>query len=180
MVIEKDKVVSVAYELKLANNSKELVEKVNSESPLQFILGYGNLLPKFESNLTGLKVGDGFDFVLSSEDAYGNVSSEALVELPKSVFMVDGQLDDNLLVLGNVIPMMDQSGNRFNGKVTELKADSVKMDFNHPLAGEALHFKGEVVGIREATEEELEHGHIHQKEEGCSGGCSCGSGDGCC
>lgn len=188
MVIEKDKVVSLTYELKLANNSKETVEKVNENNPLQFLLGHGNLLPKFESNLTGLKVGDAFDFVLSSEEAYGNVSSEAIVDLPKTVFMVDGQLDDNLLALGNVVPMMDQSGNRFNGTVKELTAENVKMDFNHPLAGEALHFKGEVVGVREATDEELEHGHIHQGHGGCGGGCGCGdssseescSSDGCC
>lgn len=176
MVIEKDKVVSVSYELKLANNSNEVVEKVNANSPLQFLLGHGNLLPKFESNLTGLKVGDGFDFVLNSEEAYGPISAEAIVDLPKSVFMVDGQVDDNLLSVGNVVPMMDQSGNRFNGKVTELTTDSVKMDFNHPLAGEALHFKGEVVDVREATEEELSHGHIHQNQGSCGGGCSCSSG----
>lgn len=175
MVIEKDKVVSVSYELKLANNSNEIVEKVNPNSPLQFLLGHGNLLPKFESNLTGLKAGDGFDFVLSSEEAYGPVSQEAIVDLPKSVFMVDGQIDDNLLTVGNVVPMMDQAGNRFNGKVTALTTDNVKMDFNHPLAGEALHFKGEVVGVREATEEELSHGHIHQNQEGCGGGCNCSS-----
>ena len=179
MVIEKDKVVSVAYELKLANNTKETVEKVNATSPLQFLLGHGSLLPKFESYLTGLKVGEAFDFVLSSEEAYGVISAEAIVELPKSVFMVDGSLDENLLSVGSIVPMMDQSGNRFNGKVTALDAEIVKMDFNHPLAGEALHFKGEVVEIREATEEELMHGHLHQKQGGCGGGCSCSSDSGC-
>jgi FKBP-type peptidyl-prolyl cis-trans isomerase SlyD len=176
MIIAKDTVVSVTYELKLAQKNGEVVENVNNSNPLEFLLGHGNLLPKFEDKLTGLKVGDSFDFVLKSDDAYGLISSEAIVELPKTVFMVDGELDDNLLAIGHVIPMMDQGGNRFNGKVIELAQDTVKMDFNHPLAGEDLHFKGEVVGVREATSEELTHGHIHASG-GCGGG-SCGSGCG--
>jgi FKBP-type peptidyl-prolyl cis-trans isomerase SlyD len=190
MIIEKDKVVSVTYELKLANGSDEIVEKVNNNNPLQFLLGHGNLLPKFESHLTGLKVGEKFDFVLNCQEAYGALSNEAIVEVPKSVFANDGQIDEGLLSLGNIIPMMDNQGNRFNGKVKELNGDTVKMDFNHPLAGEDLHFKGEVVDVREATEEELTHGHIHQAS-GCGGGCDCnssscgdgcsdGCGDGCC
>ena len=171
MIIAKDTVVSVTYELKLAQKNGEVVETVNDSNPLAFILGHGNLLPKFEDQLTGKKVGDSFDFVLKSVDAYGVISAEAIVELPKSVFAVEGEIDDNLLTIGHVIPMMDQGGNRFNGKVIELAAETVKMDFNHPLAGEDLHFKGEVVGVREATSEELTHGHIH-----ASGGCGCGSG----
>jgi FKBP-type peptidyl-prolyl cis-trans isomerase SlyD len=174
MIIAKDKVVSVTYELKLANGTDETVEKVNQSNPLVFILGHGNLLPKFESNLTGLKIGDFFDFTLTAEEAYGKLSNEAIVDLPKSVFMVDGELDEDLLQIGNLVPMMDQAGNRFNGKVIELSTENVKMDFNHPLAGEALHFKGEVVEIREATDEEIAHGHIHQHSS-----CGCGSSDGC-
>jgi FKBP-type peptidyl-prolyl cis-trans isomerase SlyD len=179
MIISKDKVVAVSYELKLAGNG-ETVENVNSNNPLQFILGHGNLLPKFESNLSGLKVGDGFDFVLTAEEAYGGISAEAIVDLPKTVFMVDGEVDSNLLTVGNVIPMMDQGGNRFNGRVLEVSAEQIKMDFNHPLAGKDLHFKGEVVSVREATEEEIEHGHLHQASS-CGGGCDCssGCGDGC-
>jgi FKBP-type peptidyl-prolyl cis-trans isomerase SlyD len=168
MVIANDKVVSVIYELKLAQGDGELIEKVNPNKPLIFLFGRGNLLPKFESNLNGKKMGDQFDFILSSEEAYGDFSIEAIVEIPKSIFSVDGEIDNNLLTLGNVIPMMDNSGNKFNGKVMELNSDSVKMDFNHPLAGKSLHFKGEVVGIREATTEELEHGHLHGNQNGCS------------
>jgi FKBP-type peptidyl-prolyl cis-trans isomerase SlyD len=183
MIIEKDKVVAVTYELKIANGSDEVVEKVNNNRPLEFLLGRGNLLPKFESNLTGLKIGDKFDFVLQCQEAYGAISQEAIVDVPKSVFASDGQIDEDILTLGNIIPMMDNQGNRFNGKVKDLNGDSVKMDFNHPLAGENLHFKGEVVGIREATEEELTHGHIHQASS-CGGGCDCNSSsscaDGCC
>ncbi|MCX7985935.1 MAG: peptidylprolyl isomerase [Bacteroidales bacterium] len=175
MIIEKGKVVSVLYELRLADGSDELIEKVNESRPLQYLQGHGNLLPKFEAYLEGLTVGDTFDFVLKSEEAYGPISNEAIVDVPISVFEVDGKIDEELLTIGNVIPMMDNQGNRFNGKVLEVTLDNVKMDFNHPLAGADLHFTGRVLEIREATPEELMHGHIHQTSSGCScgGGCSC-------
>jgi len=197
MVIAKDSVVSISYELKLPKKNNEIVETVNNNNPLVFILGHGNLLPKFESNLTGLNIGDKFDFMLKSEEAYGIISADAIVDLPKTVFMVEGEINEDILVLDNIIPMMDQGGNRFNGRVIELSDTNVKMDFNHPLAGEDLHFKGEVVEVREATSEELEHGHIHaggscgdgscgcgsscdcEDEASMSGGCGCDSGCGC-
>ena len=197
MVIAKDSVVSISYELKLPKKNNEIVETVNNNNPLVFILGHGNLLPKFESNLTGLNIGDKFDFMLKSEEAYGIISADAIVDLPKTVFMVEGEINEDILVLDNIIPMMDQGGNRFNGRVIELSDTNVKMDFNHPLAGEDLHFKGEVVEVREATSEEIEHGHIHaggscgdgscgcgsscdcEDEASMSGGCGCDSGCGC-
>jgi FKBP-type peptidyl-prolyl cis-trans isomerase SlyD len=181
MVIEKDKVVSISYELKLTNGNGDVVENVNKNNPLVFLLGHGNLLPKFETKLTGLKIGDNFDFVLNAEEAYGKISSEAIVDLPKSIFMADGVVNEDLLYIGNIIPMTDQSGNRFNGKVINLSDAEVKMDFNHPLAGESLHFKGEVVDVRDASGEELEHGHIHQEQSSCGcGGGSCGCDDASC
>jgi FKBP-type peptidyl-prolyl cis-trans isomerase SlyD len=187
MIIEKNKVVSLTYELKIAG-AEETVEKVTDGQPLVFIHGSGNMLPKFESNLAGLKTGDNFEFILACDDAYGQTSKEAIVELPKTVFEVDGKVDEDMLYLGNVVPMMDHSGNRFNGTIIEILPGAVKMDFNHPLAGQDLHFKGSVVEVREATQEELQHGHIHSggcggcgshgEESNCnSGGCDSG---GCC
>ncbi len=161
MTIAKDKVVSVIYELMIANNEAEIIEKVSEQNPLTFLLGYGNLLPKFESNLFGLQVGDAFDFVINSQEAYGKISKDVIIKLPKSVFKTDDKVDESLLNIGNIVPMMDQSGNKFNGKVIEVIDNMVTMDFNHPLAGEDLHFKGQVIDVREATQEELTHGHIH-------------------
>lgn len=174
MIAQKDKVVSLSYTLRRADSvDKEIVEEVGADRPLTFLFGHGNLLPKFEANIDGLKVGDKFAFELACEDAYGKTQAEAIVELPKSIFEIDGAIDEEMLQVGNAIPMMDGSGNRLTGVVLEVSAENVKMDFNHPMAGADLNFTGEVVDIREATEEELKHGHIHQ-----SGGCGCGS-DGC-
>ena len=99
----------------------------------------------------------------------------AVVNVPKSIFMVDGQIDENLLKLGNTVPMMDAEGRRMNGKILSIDEEAVQMDFNHPMAGNDLFFKGQVSEIREATEEELNHGHVH-----AGGGCGCGSGEGSC
>lgn len=170
MEVAKNKVVSLVYELRVDGKEGEIVEKLNDSNPLTFIYGTGNLLPKFESNISGLKVGDAFDFVLKSDEAYGASSDDAVVDVPKEVFVVDGNFDSEMVKEGNAIPMLDGDGNRLNGIVLNVSDSTVKMDFNHPLADEDLFFAGTVVDIREATEEELSHGHIHHA-------CGCGNGD---
>ena len=158
MIVKKNKVVSLSYELKVKG---ETVENVGAETPLQFLFGSGNLLPKFEQNLDGLKIQDNFDFKLVSEDAYGTVSKDAIVDVPLKAFEVEGKIDHDMLKVGNNVPMLDQSGNRLNGQVIQVDSETITMDFNHPLAGDNLHFNGKVVEIREATSDELEHGHVH-------------------
>ena len=161
MIVEKNKVISLSYELKV---KKQTVENVGADAPLNFLYGTGNLLPKFEQNLDGLKLNDDFDFHLKSNDAYGAVNQEAIVDVPMKAFEVDGKVDTELLKVGNNVPMLDQSGNRLNGLVTKLDAKFVTMNFNHPLAGDDLHFSGKVVEIREATSDELKHGHVHNPD----------------
>jgi FKBP-type peptidyl-prolyl cis-trans isomerase SlyD len=161
MIIEKNKVVSLAYELKVDGNT---VETVGADSPLMFLYGVGNLLPKFEQNLDGLGINDDFDFNLVASDAYGPVNQEAIVDVPLKAFEVDGEIDRELLREGNQVPMLDQSGNRLNGKILNFDNEFVTMDFNHPLAGADLHFNGTIVEIREATEDEIQHGHVHSAD----------------
>jgi len=180
MIIEENKVVSLTYELRVNNDKGDIVEKVEEHAPLTFLFGRGNLLPDFEANINGLKEGDPFSFMLEPEKAYGLESEEAIVDLPKNIFEVDGKIDENLLKVGNTIPMQDNSGNRLNGTVMEIRDEEVKMDFNHPLAGDTLYFKGEVAGIRNATEEEINHGHVHQGGTHPCGGGGDHSGDGNC
>jgi FKBP-type peptidyl-prolyl cis-trans isomerase SlyD len=168
-----NKVVSIIYELRRDNAKGEVVEALDIDRPLTFIFGQGNLLPKFEDNLSGRKIGHGFNFKLNCDDAYGTVQEDAIVELPLNIFEVDGKIDTNILTEGNVVPMMDREGRRLNGVVKKIAVENVTMDFNHPLAGIDLFFKGEITDIREATEEELAHGHIHS-EVGCEG---CGDDD---
>jgi len=176
MIIEKNKVVSLIYELRVDGNHGEVVESLNDDRPLTFIYGTGALLPKFEDQIGGLKTGDTFNFLLNCEDAYGLATEEAVVEIPKNVFEVEGEFDKELVNVGNAIPMMDGEGNRLNGVVVSVNPETVTMDFNHPLAGDNLYFSGKVVEIRDATDEEIQHGHIHSSNS-CGDDCggSCGS-----
>jgi FKBP-type peptidyl-prolyl cis-trans isomerase SlyD len=169
MIVSQNKVVSLTYELRV-NGNADVVEAVDRNSPLTFMYGSGSLLPRFEDNLSGLKVGDTFDFNLSSEEAYGNYDDNSVIQVPLQAFEIDGKVDYNLVKIGSKIPMQDSEGHRLTGVVKNVDIDSVTMDFNHPLAGNNLHFKGEITDIRQASEEEMSHGHLH-------GGCSCG--DGC-
>ena len=105
--------------------------------------------------------------MLASEDAYGPYNDDAVVSVPMKAFEVDGKVDKDLLQVGNTIPMLDTSGRRMNGVVLEKSIESVKMDFNHPLAGNDLNFKGTVVDIREASPDEIKHGHARSAES-CS------------
>lgn len=169
MTVSENKVVSIIYQLRKDNAEGEVVEELSKDNPLTFLYGRGNLLPKFEENLAGLKEGDPFQFSLESNEAYGDVQENAIVDVPIDVFKVEGEIDRNLLQAGNTIPMLDREGRRLNGVVKHVGLESVKMDFNHPMAGNDLYFSGEVTCIRDANADELEHGHVHSSGscEGC-------------
>jgi len=168
MKISENTFVSLTYNLTVDG---EVVDKATSEKPLEFVYGVGMLLPDFEKNIAGKKAGESFEFTLSPADGYGELNPEALVELPKEIFMVDGAVADDLLVVGNSLPMGDNMGNRLMGTIIELGDDTVKMDFNHPMAGKTLNFAGTVVGVREATEADMAAFNMG------GGSCDCGSCD---
>lgn len=180
MNISENKFVSLTYTL---NVGGEVVDQATAERPLDFVFGMNMLLPEFEKNINGKVVGDKFAFTLTPEQGYGEINAEAVVELPKDIFMVDGKVQDDILTVGNVLPMGDNMGNRMMGTILEVGDSVVKMDFNHPMAGKTLDFTGEVVGVREVTEEDMK-----MFQGGCGGGCgddcgceegSCGDGCGC-
>ncbi|MDP3461294.1 MAG: FKBP-type peptidyl-prolyl cis-trans isomerase [Bacteroidales bacterium] len=161
MKVGDKKVVTLTYELRQENPTGELIQKVDMDRPFVYLFGVGGLLPKFEDSLKGLQAGDTFSFGLTSDEAYGEVTDEAIIDLDKSIFEIDGVIDEDLLEIGNSITMQDQHGHPLEGIVMEVTDDTVKMDFNHPLAGENLHFSGKIIEVREASDEEVNHGHAH-------------------
>lgn len=165
MKIGEKTVVSLSYTLKVGN---DVVDSAPASNPLEFVFGAGYLLPKFEENIKGLGIGDKFEFTLTPAEGYGESMADAMVELPKSVFMIEGAIEDGLLEIGNQVPMSTADGQHLVGTVTEVGEESVKMDFNHPMAGKTLDFSGEVVGVREATDADLMGGMM------AGGGCGCG------
>lgn len=167
MKIKKDTVASLIYSLHEGGKDGKELETVNESAPLTFIYGSGRLLPAFEANLTDMETGSEFEFGLAASDAYGEKREEMVVNLPRSIFEDEGNLNTEICFVGNSVPMMDAHGNRMVGIVTEISDAFVAMDFNHPLAGVDLYFTGKIVGVREATKEELDG-----EQSGCS---SCGS-----
>ena len=170
MKITQNAVVEFSYELEVEG---QVVDRTTNEKPLDYIHGTGSLLPKLEAHIEGMQAGDKFEITLAPVDAYGEVDPNRIIDLPKAAFEVNGEVREDLLVAGNTIPMMNSMGAVIPGVVLEVTADSVKMDLNHQMAGKTLHFAGEIVSVREATEKELTEGlhgeYVHSC--GCGGGC---------
>ena len=182
MKIAQNAVVEFCYDLEVDG---QIVDKTTKERPLDYIHGTGGLLPKLEAHIEGMEPGDKFDITLSPADGYGEVNPDMIIDLPKSAFEVNGEVREDLLVPGNTIPMLNSMGGVIPGVVLEVSADSVKMDLNHQMAGKTLHFTGEVLTVREATEKELTEGLHGEFVHSCGcGGChghdgGCGDCGGC-
>jgi len=163
MKINNNTVVALTYELSLPGEEGtfDLVEVVDEKDPMYFILGHSGLPEQFEQNLIGLQIGDTFQFMLDSDQGYGDIDPQAIVELPKTLFEDEAVNPEELLVLGNVIHMNNEEGHQLSGEVIEIREETVVMDFNHPLAGKKMAFRGKVLLIREATPSEIAHGHVH-------------------
>lgn len=161
MKIEDKTVVTVHYKLQRDNENGDLIEQTHGTQPLVFLYGIGQMIPEFERQLAGKEKGASLAFPINHKEAYGKITPEAIVPIPKSSFMVEGKLAEEFLVVGKTIPMTDQSGRQLTGKVVEVKEEAVVVDFNHPMAGVDLYFSVDVEDVREATASELEHGHAH-------------------
>ncbi|PID95657.1 MAG: peptidylprolyl isomerase [Bacteroidetes bacterium] len=160
--ITKNKVVSINYKLYESNKEGEVLEEVSKERPFVFLFGSGYLLPKFEAHLEGKEVKHSFEFHLDAADAYGDYIKEHVIDVPKSIFEENKEVPlEEILFVGNMIPMEDEEGYPLTGVIKEIKEEAVTMDFNHPMAGKELYFEGSVLDIRDATDEELAHGHVH-------------------
>jgi len=172
MKISDGKMVSLTYDLNVGEGEeRELMERATVERPLTFIFDMGMMLEAFEANIKGLQKGDKFSFSLTPEEAYGKYEEAHVVELPKNIFEIDGKFDDERIVVDATIPMMDANGNRLHGTVVDIEDNCVVMNFNHPLAGETLHFTGEVIDVHEPTAEEI---------AALTQGCDCSSCDSDC
>lgn len=174
MKVENTKMVAVNYVLTVDG---QIADQNPSGQPLEFICGTGMLLPKFEGALLGKEPGDKVSFTLAPADGYGEIQKEAIVELPKTIFSTpEGTIAEDILFVGNIIPMSTADGQRLNGVVKEVKDEAIVMDFNHPMAGKTLNFDVEVVSVRDVTPEDLASKGgcgcgCHDCDSGCEGGC---------
>jgi FKBP-type peptidyl-prolyl cis-trans isomerase SlyD len=179
MATLENKYITVAYKLYTSEDGeRELVEEATTEHPFQFISGLGTTIEAFESEITKLNKGDRFDFIITKDKAYGDYSEEHVVDLEKNIFEIEGRFDSEHIVAGAVVPLMDSEGHRMNGSIVEVKANTVVVDLNHPLAGADLNFIGEITENREATKEEIQKMINMISGEGC--GCGCDDCNGGC
>lgn len=174
--IQPGKYVELGYDLyEVSPQGEKLVHQTDANDPEKIIFGVTRgMIRPLEVAIDGLEPGGEFDVTVKAEEAFGPHDPEQIVTLEKDVFEVDGKFDADTVKPGAVLPMMTADGYRINGVVTEVTDKEVKMDFNHPLAGKDVRFKGKIITVRDATPEELQPAH------GCGCGCdhdSCG--DGC-
>ena len=170
-----NKYIAVAYQLYAdIDGNRELIEETAEGQPFMFISGMGITLPAFEDNLATLDKDANFDFIIPQDEAYGEYVDERVVDLDKSIFMPDGKLDTKVIYVDATIPLVNEDGNRFMGRILEIGDSKVKVDLNHPLAGLDLHFVGRVVESRPARQDEIERMVKMMSGEGCGG---CGGGD---
>lgn len=171
--------VAVSYTLYTVDGEKkEKIEEAPASKPFEFITGFGVTLDEFEKQIAQLDKGADFEFQLSKEQAYGDFEQERVLDLDRSIFQINGHFDHENIFEGAVVPLQNEDGNRFYGRVLEIGADKVKMDLNHPLAGKTLCFSGKVIDKREATNQEIQNlVNFLSGEGGCGCGCDdCGGG----
>lgn len=160
MKVKNDLVVSIHFGV--AEVDGNTLDSTENGAPLDFIQGSHYLVPGLEAELEGKEVGDKFDITLEPELAYGPFQEALVQEVPLSLFEGVDKVE-----VGMTFHAESDQGPRAV-EVTAVNDEMVSIDANHPLAGMSLQFVGEVVGIRVATEEELQHGHVHQESSSCA------------
>lgn len=153
MQISNDLVGSIHYTLK--NAEGEVLDSSEGQEPLEYVHGKGNIVIGLEKALEGKSVGDKLSVVVAPEDGYGEYDETLIQELSKDMF---GGVEE--IEVGMEFHAQTQDGMQVI-EVTKVEGDTVTVNGNHPMAGQSLHFDVEIANIREATEDELSHGHVH-------------------
>ena len=180
----KHRLVVVSYELySIENGEEQFLEKTEDMQPMQLYTGCAMALPAFEEEIVKFEKDADFKFSLAKEQAYGEHDDNSVLALDKSTFSPNGVFDAENIYKDAVVPLQNENGQRFLGKVLEVSDDKVTIDLNHPLAGKDLVFYGHVFENREASEEEVkdffEQMNQHHCGGGCGGGCGSDNGSGC-
>ena len=155
LMIGKHSVVSINYTLR--DDAGQTMDNSEEAEPLVYLHGTNNLIPGLENELQGKVTGAKFVSTISPKDAYGEISEEFIQTLGKEMFQ-----DVESVEVGMTFMAQGEGGQQRQVRVTAVEGEEVTIDANHPMAGKTLHFDVEVVEVREATDQEMEHGHVHQ------------------
>jgi len=154
--VAKDVVVTLQYKLMLDDG--ELVEESEQDDPLMYLHGHQNIIPGLEEALEGMTVGEKKTVIVEPEDGYGEYDPEDMGRIDRSELPPDFEPE-----AGMVIEVTDDDGDEAEAVIVEVDDEGILLDFNDPMAGERLHFEVEITGLRAATSEELDHGHVHDE-----------------
>lgn len=160
MKITQHKIATLTYTLK--NDDEQILDQAEENNPFLYMHGAGGIIPGLEKALEEKAVGDSFQVSILPADAYGLRDDKLVEEVPRNMF--EG-IEDDQLVAGAQFHAQTAQGTQVI-TIAGVEGDTVSIDANHPLAGETLHFDVAVMDIRDATEEEIAHGHPHV-EGGC-------------
>jgi FKBP-type peptidyl-prolyl cis-trans isomerase SlyD len=149
------KVVSMEYSLHVDG---KMIDSSEEGEPLQYLHGAANIIPGLEREMEGMKVGESKKVVVSAADGYGEENDEAFLDVPRSEFP-----DDMPLNPGVEMELTTPDGQPMYARIDSVEGDIVHLNMNHPLAGKELHFDVKVTDIRDATDEEMDHGHAHDR-----------------
>jgi len=154
LMIGKNSVVSIHYTLK--DDEGVVMDSSEGNEPLTYIHGNNNLIPGLEKELFGKIKGSKLNAVIAAKEAYGEINSDLIQTLSMKMFQ---GVDD--VAVGMTFVAQGEGGHQRQVRVVEVEGDDVTIDANHPMAGKTLHFDVEVMEVREATKQELSHGHVH-------------------
>lgn len=154
--VDDDLVVVLEYTLMV---DEKLIETSDDSEPIQFIQGQGHVVKGLENALYGLRIGEHKEVIVPPQDGYGEVDPDAFADIPREEFPSQIPLEP-----GVELQLTNEDGDELEASISSVGKENVRLNFNHPLAGKDLHFTVKVVGLRAATPEELDHGHVHMDQ----------------
>jgi FKBP-type peptidyl-prolyl cis-trans isomerase SlyD len=155
--VDDGKVVSMHYTLHVDG---QVVDSSEGGEPLQFIQGMGHIIPGLEQQLYNMQVGDSKNITVPPKEGYGETDETAFMDVPREAFPAEVPLDK-----GTELELRDQAGHPVYARVDDVTDQNVRLNMNHPLAGKELNFDVKIADVREATDEEVSHGHVHGDED---------------
>ncbi|TFH86399.1 peptidylprolyl isomerase [Billgrantia azerbaijanica] len=145
----------VAFHYTLTNDAGEVLDSSEGRDPLTYLHGAGNIIPGLEKELEGRAAGDTLNVAVSPEEGYGEVQPQLVQEVPRDAFQGVEAVEPGMQFQAQT------QGGPLMVTVTKVEGDTVTVDGNHPLAGQKLNFDVKIEEVREASQEEIEHGHVH-------------------
>lgn len=153
--VKNDLIVAIDYSLTVDG---EVIDSSAEREPLEFLQGYGNIIPGLEREMLGMEIGESKDVVVAALDGYGEVNEETFMEVPSNQFPEHIPVE-----VGTELEVENEEGEPTYARIEKIENNMALLNFNHPLAGKELHFAVQVIALREPTEEELAHRHVHHE-----------------